>query len=471
MSASAERVPWGQRLKSWLGFGGAEGSWRGPFYGTGELGGSYVLDPFEEGWQRNLAPQVDPWRVAVVYACGMMSARALAQCEPKHLVLDSDGGWSRSTTSPASRILRIPNEYETWPQIIVNTVAEMLFGGESLWLIVRDERYAPVAVHRVPRHSWSVRQDSNAQEYFYQVNSSGEMFSQPDWLVPSRDVCHFRQYCPRHPLVGESPISSAGLAIGLQVALNRSQLAFFSNIDRPSGTLQTDLELNAEQVKELRARFSEQSKKWNQGGTPILTHGMKFTPVGVAQNDAQLIEQQKMSALDIARVFGVPYALIGDNTGPQAGTEALITYWLSIGLGSLIESLERSLDRLFRLDAGNRVELDPTPLLRVDQASLVDSLGNAIQKGVMTPDEARARIRLSRVPGGDQAFLQRQMTAMNLLSDLNAAELENKLNPPAPPAPIELPAIEETEDEKRLDIELCHLLIKQKMLEAGTDGQ
>lgn len=459
MAALVGQRTWGQRFKSWFGFG-AEASWRGPFSGIGELGGSYVLDPFEEGWQRNLKPVTDQWRVAVVYACGMMSARALAQCEPKHLIRESDGGWKRSTSSPASRILRVPNEYETWPQLIVNTVAEMMFNGESLWLVVRDDRFAPVAVHRVPRHSWSARLNFQEREYFYQINSNDGLFDQPDLAVPARDVCHFRQYCPRHPLIGESPIASAALAIGLQVALNQSQLAFFSNIDRPSGTLQTDLELNAQQIQDLRARFSEQSKKWNQGGTPILSHGLKFQPVGVAQSDAQLIEQQKMSALDIARVFGVPYALISDSTGPQAGTEALITYWLSIGLGSLIESVERSLDRLFRLDANQRIELDPTPLLRVDQASLMDALGNAIQKGIMTPDEARSRIRLSKIPGGDQAYLQRQMTAMNLLAELNQAELDGKTNPPETATP-EAPE-PDADESKQIDGDVLRIFVKQR---------
>lgn len=435
----------GQRLKNWLGISAdstpdplpvenkqitSEGALSGPHYGVGPFGGVFPLDSIDDGWQRNLLPQPEPWRVAVVNAAGMMYARAAGQLDAKHLVQQPDGGWTKSTTSPASRILRIPNGYETWPQIIVNTVAEMLFEGESLWLIQRDDRNAPVAVHRVPYHSWSVYLNQEDGEYFYQVNSQYGLFNNPDWMVPARDVCHFRQYCPRNPLIGESPIASAGLAIGLQVALNRSQLAFFTNLDRPSGSLETDLELNATQVQELRARFSEQSKKWNQGGTPILTHGMKFKPVGVAQSDAQLIEQQKMSALDIARVFGVPYALISDSAGPQAGTEALINLWLAVGLGSLIESLERSLDRLFRLPAGERIELDPTPLLRTDQAALIDTLGNAIQKGLMTPDEARSRVRLSRIPGGDQCYLQRQMTSLDLLSDLNAADLNKQKTAP-----------------------------------------
>lgn len=460
------------RLKSWLGFGSMpaaqEGSWRGPFSGIGEQGTSFMLTPFEEGWQRNLSPSVDNWRVSVVYACAMMTARAISQCEPKHLVKQEDQGFDKSTSSPASRILRAPNFYETWPQMITNTVAEMLFGGECLWLAVRDERYAITQVHRVPRHSWSIFYEPESQEYFYQINTNGELFSNPNALVPARDVAHFRQHCPRHPLCGESPIAAAGLAIGLQVALNQSQLAFFSNMDRPSGAIQTDLELNKDQVKELRESFNEQSKRWNQGGTPILTHGLKFAPVGVAQSDAQLVEQQKLSALDIARVFGVPFALISDTSGPQGGTEALITYWLSIGLGSVIESIERTLDRLFRLDQTERIELDPTPLLRVDQASLIDSLGNAIQKGVMTPDEARARVRLSKVPGGDQAYLQRQMVAMDLLRDLSESELVNDATAANDDTEDTEPTDEETdtEDEKSFDCEYAKSLVAQRLMVA-----
>ncbi len=459
-------------IKSFLGIGlGSEGSWRGPFSGLGELGGSYMLDPLEEGWQRYLSPGKDNWRVAVVYACVMMSARAVSQCEAKHTVKQADGGYIKTTTSPASRILRIPNDYETWPQIITNTVSEMGFSGESMWIAVRDDRNAVQQVHRVPHGSWAVHLDQESHEIFYQVNTNGGLFSQPTMMVPARDVCHFRQHCPRNPLIGESPIASAAFAIGLQVSLNQSQLAFFSNLDRPSGTLQTDLELTKDQILELRARFNEQSKRWNAGGTPILSHGLKFQPVGVAQNDAQLIEQQKMSALDIARVFGVPYALLGDSTGTQGATESLISYWLSIGLGSLIETIERSLDRLFRLGEGERIELDYMPLLRVDQSSLIDMLGNGVQKGVMTPNEARNRIRLGKVDGGQSAYMQRQMTAMDLLKDLNQQELVNSAAPnttePDPQPDEEMEP--EVEPEKAFNPYFAKSLIQERMTESSHE--
>jgi HK97 family phage portal protein len=446
------------RVKSWLGMEGAN---RGMPWAWGEFGGGPFSFLAEQGFQRNLdLPSGGARNVSAVYACAMLSARAISQCKPMHLVRQADGSYEQSTTSPASRILRIPNDYETWTQLIFNTCASMLFEGEALWLAVRDDRYAIVAVHRVPRGAWSIHVDPDTRQIFYSITAS-DVSPQPDYLVPARDVCHFRQHTPRHPLIGESPIKAAAMAIGISVALNSSQLAFFNAMNRPSGVLTTDATLTADQMKQLRLTFNEQSKLWAQGGMPILSSGLKFQPMGVAQSDSQLIEQQKMSTADIARVFGVPVALISDTSGPQGGTEAMISHWLSIGLGSLIESIERSLDRLFNFGPGEGIELDPAPLLRVDFSGRIDGLVKAVQGGLLTPDEARSKEGYGKIDGGDQAYLQRQMTPMSQLLELNAADLKAKLEPPAP-APAPEPAAEpEPEPEKQADPEVAKALVAQ----------
>jgi HK97 family phage portal protein len=447
----ANSIP--SRVKSWLGFGGAEGSQRGPFYGQGELGGWYELSKYEDGFQRNLSVG-NSYGVAPVYSCAMLNSRAVSQCEPKHLVPGSNGAMIPSTTSPASRVLRIPNSYETWTQLIYNTCAEMLFQGESLWLVTRDDRFAITAAHRIPRGTWSVYIEPESKEIFYSISST-EMINAPDYLVPARDVCHFRQHTPRHPLAGESPIKAAALAIGINVALNSSQLAFFTNMNRPSGIIETPQKMNREQKEQAREAFSKQSKAWNQGLLPILSEGAVFKPMNISQTDSQLLEQLRYSTADICRVFGVPVALMSETSGTQTGTEALISHWLSIGLGSLIESIERSLDRLFNLPAGERIELDASPLLRVDFAGRIDGLVKAVQGGLLTPDEARAKEGFGSIDGGDQAFLQRQMTPMSQLLALNQAELAAKNNPaPEPTAPEP-----EIAPEKEIDAEITKALV------------
>lgn len=425
--------------KSWFG-GAQEGAWRGPFFGTGELGGIYPLGPTDDGWQRHLhVGGNDARSVAIVYACVVLYCRAVSQCLPKHLVRGDNGADVQSFTSPASRVLRYPNDYETWSQFVYNVIAELLFEGEALALKVYDLRGAVIGLHRVPRRSWAIHIDPETKAVFYGVNPS-DMFNQPDMLIPQRDVVHFRQHCPRHPLIGESPVKAAAMAVGINVALNASQLFFFNQMARPSGVLSTDASLQREQILQLRASFDEQSKAWAQGRVPILTNGLKWTPVNVSQADSQLIEQQRLSSVDVARVFSVPMALLAEGSGPQAGTSALITTWLSIGLGAVIESIERSLDRVFDLPANEHIQLDTTPLLRSDPASRAEMYAKNIQSGIMTINEVRLREGMKPIDGGDTAFLQQQMVGLDLLQELHAATIADKIRASKEPEKASAPA-------------------------------
>ena len=411
-----------------------EGGWRGPFFGLSEFNNPFLIENYSDGWQRNLkVDSNEARRVSAVYACVMITARAIEQCTPLHLVENEKGELKPSKTSPASRLFRIPNSYETWAQIILNSVAEMLFSGECIWLVVRDDRYVITQAHRIPRGSWQIHIDPESREIFYGIShSENDLVYTPDILVPARDICHFRQYCPTHPLIGQSPISAAAMAIGLNVSLSRSQLAFFSQANRPSGVMSTDLPLTADQMKQLRAAFDEQSKDWKAGGVPILGNGLKFQPMSLTANDSQLIEQQKMSVAEIARVFGVPMALISDTSGPQGGTEAMISHWLSIGLGSVIETIERSLERLFNMPLGQQVELDPGPLVRVEFNKQIEGLTKSIQGGLMSINEARAKRNLPPVEYGDVPALQQQMVPIDLLHDLHVSTLANSMKPEEP---------------------------------------
>jgi phage portal protein BeeE len=94
-------------------------------------------------------------------------------------------------------------------------------------------------------------------------------------FVPARDVLHVKLKTRRDdPLRGESPLLSAALDQAASSAMARQALAFYANQSRPSGVLQTDLTLTADQVKELRLRWNEQSQGLNAGKTPILTNGL-----------------------------------------------------------------------------------------------------------------------------------------------------------------------------------------------------
>jgi len=448
------------RVKSFLGF---EGQARGPFSGMGELGGFYGIESLGDGWQRNL--EVDAFsarRVPAVYACVMAIARAVSQCYPRHVRM-VDGVHENVHTSAAYRVLRNPNGYQASPDFFLNLVATALFDGEAFAVATRNDRYEINSLHLLPRGACAVQVNEESKDIFYSIGSSPLAPGGVDYIAPARDVLHLRFHTPRHPLIGESPIRSAAMAIGVNVALSQNQAAFFSRMNRPSGILSTDQVLNQEQSARLRSAFDEQSKKWAAGGMPILGGGLKFQPLSINSQDAQLVEAQRMSLEDICRVFGVPPPLVGDlSHATLNNSETLIQHFLSMSLGSYLEHIERSLDRLFGLSNNEYVELDTAALLRTDFAGRVDGLTKAVQGGLMTPDEARAREGLSPIKGGDVAYLQRQMVPVDKIGDLLKAETEAKTQP-APVAPEPAPE-PEPEEAKGFDVGIAKALLTAYMV-------
>ena len=455
--------------KSWLGFGGGlsggmEGMPRGPFYGHGENGGSFPFDVAGDGWQRNIGMR-DWGGSSLPSTMSGLYRNSVSQCLALHIQETPGGGWKEQRQSAPALVLRRPNEYETRPLFLSNIVGEMMLCGESLAFAIRDDRGAVSEMHRVPYGSWSVHIEPESRAIFYNISTDNQMpWEHPTFMIPARDAAHFRLHTPRHPLIGESPIKNLSLALGINVALNQSQLAFFSQMNRPSGVMTTDEKLTVEQMRQLRAAFEEQAKAWQAGGMPILASGLKFQPVAIAANDSQLIEQQKMTVVDVARAYGIPMALLAESSGPQGGTEALISHWLSVGLGSVLESIERTLDRLFRFDGHNQIQLDPSPLLRADMDARISSLVKAVQGGIMTPDEARAKERMAPIEGGDEAFMQRQNVPLSLLTGLHRQELEQAMKPPpAEPQP-------EPEPEPEADAEVSRALVIDLMSRKRANG-
>ena len=73
---------------------------------------------------------------------------------------------------------------------------------------------------------------------------------------------------------------------------------------------------------------------------------------------------------------------------------------------------------------------------------------HAEMRGLMTPNEGRAKENLPPIEGGDQALVQRQMTPLTLVQDLAVAELAAKSAPPsASPSASQAPPPEENDVE------------------------
>jgi hypothetical protein len=82
----------------------------------------------------------------------------------------------------------------------------------------------------------------------------------------------------------------------------------------------------------------------------------------------------------------------------------------------------------------------------------VDTLGQAVQRGIYSPNEARRIEGLPPVEGGEKPYLQQQM--------IQVGETPEPVAPPAPPTP----AVEQPEDPEAQDNEAEKALIKSILI-------
>jgi HK97 family phage portal protein len=403
------------------------------------------------GWQRGLVPDDAAMYLPIVAAIHNLYGNAFAQLRPHHRRLDMQTGRIETIrNSAASRLLVQPNGYESFSTMLSRIASDWLSGEALIWAS-ENGRTEPDEIHLVPRGSWSVRVDPESRAVYYVISADESYVFDPDpeaisiddvrqgrvMALRSKDVMHLRWTTPRHPLIGESAFAAAGMAAGVNVALNRAQLAFTENMRRVSAILSTDAPLTPAQTRQARQLFDEQARDWSQGGIPVLSSGIKLSSINLSAIDASVITALRYSNEDIARCAGVPPPLYGDlSHGTINSSDALIRHWLSVSLGGLIERLERELERLFRMDGRHDyIELSTEALLRSDMQSQADAYSKLVQGGVLTPDEVRLQMGHGPADGGSALMVQRQMTPITLNTELALAELAAKTSARAEPAP------------------------------------
>ena len=364
-------------------------------------------------WQMNLKPG-GGGESATVNACVNAYAQTIAQLPGGHFEQSPKGDPTKVTTSALSRLLRWPNAYQTRSDFMLNAVTDIMFSGNAYAWAERNDRLEVSAFHLMPARSTTPYVDQESRAIFYALGDN-PVAGAIDYLVPARDVLHIRGRTRQgDPLRGVSPITWAAMAQAANVAISGTQAAFFNNASQPSGVLVSDQAMTKDQMTRLREAWREHATGVAQGDVPILGGGLKWVPMGITAQDAQLVDAFGMTVADIARAFGVPLPIIGDlSNATFNNVEQLIALWLSTGLGFWVEHIETAFDKFFNLPANQYVELDTDTLLRTAFKDRIEGLTAAITGGLYSPNEARRKEGLGEVKFGDEPRVQAQVVPLS----------------------------------------------------------
>jgi HK97 family phage portal protein len=297
------------------------------------------------------------------------------------------------------KFLEKPNVAQdiTMFSLIHQTISTLAMHGNAFVLVDRDRQGRPIQLTPIHPEKVKVEMD-NGKKCFLLMTKKGQY----DRKITTYNMLHLVWYQYPGQLTGISPLRANGNTYGLALAMERHLSQFYGQGGTPSSVLETDRDLTAEQASILKDTWLGNH---NRNRKPaVLTGGLKWKAISAAAGD-ELIAARDQLTHEIARVFRIPAHLLLAKDGSNVYSN-LESNGLAFIRHTLLPWIRRIEDSFTTLLPGKQfVRLDTDEYARGDQLSRVRSFQVAISSGMMTPNEARAKLDLEPYEGGDKFYI------------------------------------------------------------------
>lgn len=362
-------------------------------------------------------------QLSAAYASVRLNARTISSCPRKLHRKISALERVEVPDHPVSVVLTVsPNPDQTPMEFWEGMIVALNLRGNAYARIGRRGDGQVVALWPLSPDAVSVFRTASGERR-YRIAGSEE--------VAATEIFHLRGFGAGGDL-GLSPIAYGRQTLATSLAAEEVAGSTFANGLQMAGFVEmaAGVRLSTEQRNDLVDLFAKFAGSSQTGKVMPLDGGMKFTPLKMSAEDAQLLESRRFSVEEICRWFGVFPILIGHAAQGQtmwgSGIEQIVLAWLTLGLGTELERIEQAIEKQLLLPADRGtyyVQHVVESLLRADsaaRAALYSSLG---QNGVMRRNEMRAKENLApdTSPGADMLTVQSNLIPLDMLGQQPAA--------------------------------------------------
>lgn len=396
----------------------------------------FIRESYSGAFQQNVVidgPK-DLLSFSGIFAPLTLIANDIAKLRVKLVAEGDDDICAEVKQSPFLPVLNRPNHYQNRIQFWAMWIITKLLWGNVYVLKVREPGRRIVRQLYILDPARVKPLVTSEGDVYYELSMDQLNRVGGTIVVPASEMIHDRMNCLFHPLIGVSPIYACALSATMGRKIQNNSTLFFGNSSRPSGILVTPSSISDEDALKMKNRWEENYGGANTGRTAVLGNGLKYESISAAAEQSQLIEQLDWTKFDCADVFHVPQFKVGGDVPSGATIESLNLMYYSDCLQSLIEAAELCMDEGIELPAGNYVEFDLDGLLRMDQSAQMKLLTDGV-KGVLKIDEARRKLNLPGVAGGNVVYLQQQNFSTEALAKRDASADPFKTSAPAAPKP------------------------------------
>jgi len=271
-------------------------------------------------------------------------------------------------------------------------VTSMALRGNAYGLVTaRDGMQFPIAIQ------WLAPSDVFCDE----TNPAAPIWYWRGRRLSTEDVFHIPWFTVPGKVLGLSPIEAYATTVDIGLRAQAYGAAWFQSGGVPPGTFKNSARtLTNQQAEEIRERLVTSIRS----GKPIVYGSdWDYNAIAVPPEEAQFIQTQKLTATQIASIYGIPPEMIGGETGSSltyATVEQNNLRLATITLRPWLVQLERKFSAI--LPARQYVKFNADAIVRADLAGRYASYKIAADVGLLTKDEMRAYEDLPPLPPGQQ---------------------------------------------------------------------
>ncbi len=358
--------------------------------------------------------------IAAVKKCVDIISNGIVNLNVK-VYSDIDGVKKAEPKHAIAILIDEPNTFQTKSQWIEWMVMCQVLKGNGYSQIIRDNNFQPIAL--MPLITENVKPVIQDGILRYQITNNDQSS-----FVESYDIIHFKGKCLETPLFGYSPIVYHRETMGVSLAATAGQSSSYKN-----GVLKffikTSGNLNVTQLGDLKTSLNNVID--NKSNSLAVPGGVGVERIQMTPEEAQYILSKKMSAEEIANIFGVPISMVVSGVSGKATVEQEYQEFYSNTLANYAIKNEEELRRkLITKPAEKGVyyfKFNFNSLLRATALDRAEFYNKGINNGWMSPNEARGFEDQNAYEGGDQKFVNANLIPTELMSEWITGKI-NQLN-------------------------------------------
>lgn len=322
---------------------------------------------------------------------------------PLHLMRRTRSGTVRATGKLATILHDAVNDEVTSFAWRKGAFDQVLTGGRHVTFIERNQAGAVLNLWPLDPSKLTVKMDGPRRVYDYQDGGRRVRYA-------AADVIDLWFQLKPDGLTHRSPIFTNKDVIGQAQAATKYGSKFFQSGGVPpfaiTGPFQSPgaIQRSADDLAQAVAKAAKEQRL-----ALSLPAGHEIKPIGVDPEKSQLVELQRFVIEQVARIYSLPPTFLQDLThGTFSNTEQQDLHFVKHTLKRWVEQFEQELNlKLFgRASTRQFVKVNVDGLLRGDFKTRMEGYAQAIQNGIMKPNEARELENRPADAQGDRLMIQ-----------------------------------------------------------------